>query len=478
MVKYSRLMLSALKGGSGKTFISLGLIASLQEKGWTVIPFKKGPDFIDAGWLSTAAGRDCFNLDPFLMEPDQILNSFYNAFSKIPLSSKVIGIIEGNRGLFDGVDSSGTYSTTELARLLKSPIILIVDCTKVTRTVAALVKGCQVFEPGINIQGVILNQIARDRHKNVVQRAIEEETGLSVIGAIPRLKGDICVERHMGLVPPQEWSNAKKFINTLKNVIRDNLDCHKIIEISSNVSSLPFKSLDEHIEREKYEEITIGVVRDSAFWFYYPENIEVFKKYGARVIEISPLSREPMPDIDFLYIGGGFPETHVEKLASSEQFKSSLREKVEKGLPVYAECGGLIYLGERIEIDGIIYPMAGILPLCFEMKKRPQGHGYTLLEVVKENPFFPVGMELRGHEFHYSRVSECIQKEIDFAFNLKKGKGIINNRDGIVYKNVVGTYTHIHAQGTPLWGIGALESAYYYRTSRLYKKISSGGIKG
>ncbi|MBI4683690.1 MAG: cobyrinate a,c-diamide synthase [Nitrospirae bacterium] len=484
-IQYPRLVIAGLKGGSGKTTVSLGLIAAWRKKGLRIIPYKKGPDYIDGGWLSSAAKRPCYNLDPFLIGKEKVLSSFKAHFNNADCA-----VIEGNRGLYDGMDAEGTYSTAELSKILKVPVILILDCTKVTRTASAMVLGMQKFDKKVDIKGVVLNQIAGARHEKVVREAIERYCNIPVLGAIPKLRKEFLSERHMGLVPFQEHPEVEKAISFCAEVAEKYLDLNKIWKIARNVPPLeplspratrpprrirPNADRDEtprSLDPSKKSVIRIGIIRDSAFQFYYPENFEELERKGARLIEISALKEKKLPDIDALYIGGGFPETNVLTLAKNKTFINSLKKAVESGLPVYAECGGLMYLGDALVLEGKTYPMAGIFPVKFVLEKRPQAHGYSIVEAQKDNPYYAEGDVIRGHEFHYSRVmnpdvaSELSKKDIYFAFQMKRGEGIINKMDGLCYKNVLATYTHIHALGTPEWTEGMIRRALRYKKNR------------
>ncbi|MFP3866688.1 MAG: cobyrinate a,c-diamide synthase [Desulfobacteraceae bacterium] len=454
-----RLVLSALRGGSGKTTLTLGLLAAWRQQGREVVPFKKGPDYIDPAWHALAAGRPCYNLDPFLMDRDLMLASVVHHAGQADGA-----LIEGNRGLYDGLDVEGTSSTAELAKLIQAPVVLVVDCTMTTRTAAALVLGCQRFDAGVALQGVVLNQIARPRHEQVLRAAIERYCGLPVLGAIPRLKCAVFPERHMGLVPPQEHQSAHRAVATALDLAKKYLEVDRLWELAKQaplLSAQPLAGAKEVQFRD--EQVVIGIVRDSAFQFYYPENLESLTRLGARLVEINALQDQFLPPIDALYIGGGFPETHAAALANNHSFRRSLWQAAESELPIYAECGGLMYLGESLILAGQTYPMAGVLPLVFKLGKRPQGHGYTMAEVEGPNPFFPVGTQLRGHEFHYSQVVHSQLKPQDLIFQLQRGQGIIDQRDGACYKNVLATFTHIHALGTPGWAAAMVQQAREFR---------------
>jgi len=469
MNKCPRIIIAGVRGGSGKTTLSLAVAASLRSRlGLKVIPYKKGPDYIDAGWLSMAAHNPCYNLDPFLVSKEKVMYSFLTHFSGD------IAVIEGNRGLFDGMDAEGSYSTAELAKFLKAPIILIVDCTKMTRTTAAVVQGITNFDKGIAIAGIVLNQIAGSRHDSVIRESIKRYCPVPVVGSIPRLAKGEMPERHMGLTPYYEHNDAEAVILLAETLADRYLDMAKIIEIANSASSLDMSdalgmTLDDSEGANsglmgEGHGLRIGVFRDAAFQFYYPENFEELQRYGVEIIEINALDGENLPPVDGLYIGGGFPETNALRLAQNALFRDSVKEAAEKGLPIYAECGGLMFLGKAIVMGGQQYPMAGIFPLVFEMRQKPEAHGYTVIEVNEPNPFYSPGTVLHGHEFHYSAVVEFgAREDISLAFKMKRGCGIADKRDGICYKNVLGTYTHIHALGCPQWARGLIAKAKQYR---------------
>ncbi|MDO9565779.1 MAG: cobyrinate a,c-diamide synthase [Candidatus Desulfaltia sp.] len=458
-----RIIITALRGGAGKTILSIGIIAAWTDLGKKVAPFKKGPDYIDAGWLALAAGRPCYNLDTFMIKEEQILNSFLSHSI-----NKDIAVIEGNRGLYDGLNIEGSTSTAELAKLLNAPVVLCIDCTKTTRTMAAVVFGCMQFDPDVKISGVILNRIAGSRHENIIRKSIEQYCGVPVLGAVPKLDKQSFPERHMGLVPMPEHGWAKDSIAAASQTASQYLDLSAIEKIANQAATSssdqqPATGDQQPATGDRQPTPRIGIVRDSAFQFYYPENIEALISLGAEIVFISPFSDSTIPPVDAIYIGGGFPETHAKELAEKVAFKQQLKSLAEDGLPIYAECGGLMYLGKELVLDGKSYPMADVLPVIFGFSKRPQGHGYTIIKVKRENPYFKVGTEIRGHEFHYSKVLEWTGTDNDLVFSMKRGAGFINKNDGVCYKNVLATYTHIHALGTPYWADALVQNAISYR---------------
>ncbi|MGB9736207.1 MAG: cobyrinate a,c-diamide synthase [bacterium] len=486
-----RIVISGLSGGCGKTFVSIGIASALKRQGMEVFPFKKGPDYIDSAWLSVAAEAPCYNLDTFLMGEKGVINSFEthtgvhdvcrfcdaescSACNRLEDFLKDrIAIIEGNRGLFDGMDENGTYSTAELSKLLKTGVVLVLDSTKSTRTLAAEVLGCQKMDNDVRIVAVILNRVAGKRHEEIVRTSIEKICGVPVIGAIPKLDDSKFPERHLGLITPDEYPGTKDAITYATNVAQSYVDIRRLIAISNTNEALTVKTVGRLSGNKNKNKSTvrIGIIRDAAFSFYYPDNIEALKTLGAEIVHISALEDHTLPDIDALYIGGGFPETNAIKLAQNESFKVAVKEAVEDGLPVYAECGGAIYMGRSMTYNNQTYPMTGILPLEFYFLKKPQGHGYTILESIEENPFFELHSILHGHEFHYSKANSVDSKKIKFVFNVRKGYGFNGERDGILYKNLLAIYSHIHAAGTSQWAANLIKLAERFSELKKHKNF-------
>ena len=462
-------VVAGLRGGSGKTIISLGIAAAWKRKQIEVSPFKKGPDYIDAGWLSLAAGRPCYNLDTYLCTPQVVQDSFYSHSRHSDMA-----LVEGNRGLYDGIDTDGSTSTAELAKLLNLPVLLVLDCTKTTRTMAALVMGCQQFDPDIRIIGVILNQVAGTRHQKKVTTNIQKFCRIPVFGAIPKLQSDDFPERHMGLVTSAEHQSSIQALDAVRNMAQEHVDLdrlhHAVIKDCRNADSVKKEgsarsrsivpSITGHSSDPK---VVVGVIRDSAFQFYYPDNLEALENAGAKLVFISPLNQERVPDVDALYMGGGFPEIHAPQLAENRSFRDHLNALARDGLPIYAECGGLIFLGQSICLHGHEYAMSGILPIWFGLSPKPQGHGYTQVKVVNKNSFFPLGDVLKGHEFRYSKILKIEYQDPDMAFFMERGKGIQDKKDGFQIYNTFGTYTHIHALGSVSWAPSLVKLARAYK---------------
>ncbi len=446
-MKKKGLVIAGLAGGSGKSVVSVGIAAALAGQGRAVVPFKKGPDYIDAGWLQLAAGRRCYNLDPFLMTKEAILRSFAGHSADAELV-----IVEGNRGLYDGVDAEGGYSTAELAITLGLPVLLVVNCTKTTRTVAAMIMGCQQFDKRIDIQGIILNQVATERQRLLVTEAVEKYTGIPVLGSIPRLKRDIFPMRHLGMIPHQEYTDSPGALDFLIDLMTKNVDLERVEAIMGPVPErISVAKKQDTPSVATLPNVKIGILQDAAFQFYYSENLEALEKAGGQLVSINALQDSALPELDGLYIGGGFPETSAGALAGNTTFRQSVKEAAENGLPIYAECGGLIYLGTSILLGEEEFPLVGIIPVRFGMSAKPQAHGYTVFQVEKDNVFYRRGTEVKGHEFRYSKILDWQGTADQLVLKMVRGHGFKDGRDGLTYKNVLALYTHVHADGTPEW---------------------------
>ncbi len=449
-----RLVVAGLAGDAGKTVVSLALALALHDRSVPVCGFKKGPDYIDAAWLAWATDRPTRNLDTWLMGADRVRSSFVHHGVETG-----INIIEGNRGIFDGSDARGTHSTAQLAKLLAAPVVLVVDGAKVTRTAAACVLGCQALDPDVQFAGVVLNRVAGSRHERVLREAIETTCELPVLGAIPRAAArSLLPGRHMGLVTPDEHGSTDNAGTELRELAAS-LDVDRLVAIARQAPPATAAPLERDLAATARNPIKIGYLFDSAFTFYYPENLEALEHAGALLVPVSALEAVALPpDLAALYIGGGFPETHAAVLASNRPFLKSLEHAADRGLPIYAECGGLMLLCQAIWWQGRKYPMAGVLPFDVEMHPSPQGHGYSQLVVDQPNPFFETGTALKGHEFHYSRMLEA-PANVPTACAVLRGSGCFGGRDGVVVNQTFASYTHLHALATPAWAHGMITAA-------------------
>ncbi|MDR3776721.1 MAG: cobyrinate a,c-diamide synthase [Terracidiphilus sp.] len=449
-----RLVVAGLAGDSGKSIVSLAILQRLRQDGIAVRGFKKGPDYVDAAWLSWASGSPARNLDSWLMGFDIAALSFDRHCLRQGLN-----LVEGNRGLFDGADPAGTHSTAELAKALHAPVLLVVNVAKMTRTAAALVLGCQHLDPHLQLAGVILNRVHGARHEAVIRAAIESATGLPVLGAIPAMKEGILPDRHLGLVTPSDSQDLEDLPRRL-NAVASHLDMQRILSLAAGCNPLSYASRDVASQSQGYKTpVRIAVVRDAAFNFYYPENLEALAAGGAELVFVSALEASQIPDgIDAIYIGGGFPEVHAQQLAANTYFLQSLFAAAERNVPIYAECGGLMLLARSIQWNGTRYAMSGALPIDVDVDSVPQGHGYVEMAVTEHNPFFPEGAVLHGHEFHYSHIVRQPDMPIA-ACKLNRGTGCYDKRDGLIQNNIWTGYTHLHAAASPEWATGLLRAA-------------------
>ena len=374
-------------------------------------------------------------------------------------------------GLYDGLDTHQT--TAEIARLLNIPIFLVVNTSRMTTSIAAMVKGYQLFQTDIKIAGVILNYVSGSRHEEKLRDAVEQHCEIPVVGSIPKDEGLRITERHLGLIPCPESSDAESAVERIGDKLESCLDLDRILSIAREFGPPhPFPLPPGERETEKTplpngvrglagdsrvvkddsggQEIRakIGILRDRAFNFYYPENLEALVNANAELIFINSFE-DRLPEVDGLYIGGGFPEFFLKELEKNRGLRKDIASAVEAGLPIYAECAGLMYLSQKIHWQGRSFEMVGIIPAEVRISEKPEGHGYVVAEVIRGNPLFPIGLALRGHEFHHSNVS--IKNGVEFACEIRRGHGIDGKRDGVLYKNVFAAYTHLHALGTPSW---------------------------
>lgn len=454
-----RCILAGLSGGTGKTIVSLALARAFVRAGKVVAPFKKGPDYIDAKWLGLAARRPCSNLDPYF-HTDEVLRSLL--FHKSQGADMCL--VEGNRGLFDGMDEHGSCSTAELARKLASPVILAIDCTKMTRTVAAMVQGCACFEPGLDLAGVILNRTAGERHRSVLRKSIETHTDIPVLGMLPKIKHDPIPERHMGLMSDQEYDgtdygDADRALDSLADLAEQWLDLESIERVIAGAPDFGPEPGSLFGGEPAEKKVRIGYVHDAALWFYYPENLEALEHAGAELVRLSILSDEPWPELDGLYLGGGFPEIFAERIAANEPILRQIAALAGAGKPVYAECGGFMILCDSLEYEGAEHAMAGVFPVSTTFCPRPQGLGYTEAFAVRDNIFYPQGTTVLGHEFHYSVCLAEGAGDVEFAMKMVRGNGMLNKRDGLLYQNTLAGYNHIHALAVPDWATRFVEAA-------------------
>lgn len=442
-----RLVVSAPHRSSGKTTLSIGLCAALAASGVAVQPFKKGPDFIDPMWLTAAAGRECRNLDLFMMGEENIRGSFVRNGAGAGLA-----LVEGNMGLYDSIEVEGRGSTADMARTLDAPVILIVDTRNMTRSVAPLLQGFTAFEPDIDIAGVVLNKVSGPRHEEKLRAVIERYTDIKVLGAVRRRPEMGIIMRHLGLQPARESLAPADVIDQIRQIIADSVDLERVRAIAA--AAPPLAGGEESGAVAGVEpSVRLGVARDRAFNFYYAENLEALEAAGAELVPFSPVSDAALPaGLNGLYIGGGFPEVFMDELEANTSMRSAVREAVQAGMPVYAECGGMMYLSRRMSWKDRSREMAGALPCDTVMHEKPRGHGYVKLRATGAGGWFAPGLTIRGHEFHYSEITGM--GDVGFAYDVLRGTGLDRQHDGIVYRNVIASYAHLHALGSPGWAEG------------------------
>lgn len=439
-----RLLVSAPHKSSGKTTVTLGLLAALAGEGTRVQPFKKGPDYIDPMWLARAAGRPCHNLDAYLMDDAALLRCFRRG-----LHGAELAIVEGNHGLHDGMALDGSDSNAALARRLGLPVVLVVDARGMTRGIAPLVLGFQAFERDIRIAGVILNRVGGPRHEEKLRAALAYYTDLPVLGAVAedaRLKLD---ERHLGLVACPELGDADARVREMGRIVGAQLDLPALRAAAASAADA-FPPLAPPASREP--DVRIAIARDRAFSFYYADDLAALEAAGAELVPFDTLHDTRLPRADALFIGGGFPETCMEQLEANGAMRAAVRTAIEGGMPAYAECGGLMYLARSIQWQGRSARMAGVIPGDAVMRPRPVGRGYVHLRETAAMPWpgGAPGAEVRGHEFHHSALDH-LPAGLEFAWQVERGHGIDGGRDGLRLHNLLASYTHLRSAAGTDW---------------------------
>ncbi len=444
--------------------VSIGLCAALKARGHVVQPYKKGPDYIDPMWLSQAAGRACRNLDLYLMQHDDIVATFAQ-------HSAEVNLVEGNKGLYDGLALNGSNSNAALAKLLDLPVFLVIDARGMTRGIAPLILGYQAFDQDIRIAGVILNNLGGKRHESKLRQVIEHYTDVPVIGAIQHDERLSIVERHLGLMPSNESHVATAKIKQIGEAIAEQVDLDKLLALSQKPPlNIPHKVVVSPLPCG--EKVKIGIARDRAFGFYYADDLDALEAAGAGLVPFDALRDAALPEVDGLYIGGGFPETCATELEANNTLRAEIKQAIESGMPAYAECGGLMYLSRSINYQGNSYQMVGAIPGDVKMHDKPIGRGYVHLKEDEAHPWprpnplskpSPQSSPASGrgserenqpsifaHEFHYSSL-ENLPPDTRFAYHVERGYGIDGKRDGLVLHNLLASYTHLRTIGSCYW---------------------------
>jgi cobyrinic acid a,c-diamide synthase len=461
------LLVSALHKSSGKTIVSLGLCAALSERGHRVQAFKKGPDFIDPLWLGAASGGDCHNLDFHTMAHEEIVGVFARHGSRADVS-----IIEGTKGLYDGVNVDGCDSNAALAKLLGSPVVLVVDTRGMTRGIAPMVRGFQAFDPEVRFAGVILNQVGGTRHESKLRAALERYTDLPVLGAVGKDPALEITQRHIGLIPASEVDTASDTVARIGRRLASQVDLDRLLATTAGEPSVSRVPARPSSMGRAGSDLRLGIARDAAFGFYYPGDLEALEAGGAELVPMDTLRDTALPEIDGLFLGGGFPEMHMGELEANAPLRAALRTAIHGGLPVYAECGGLMYLSRRIRHGDRRAEMVGVIDADALMMDRPQGRGYVVLEETGESPWCTsdedrTGTTMNAHEFHHSRLVDC-GTEFRFAYRMRRGFGVDGGHDGIVHRNVLASYAHLRDVSANRW------TSRFLRFLRLERRRSPG----
>jgi cobyrinic acid a,c-diamide synthase len=453
------LYLSAAHKSSGKTTVMLGLCRALHQRGMKVRAFKKGPDYIDPIWHGQASSRPSYNLDFHMMEQDEILDLFRRHSATADIS-----LIEGNKGLYDGMDVEGSNSNAALAKLLGAPVVLVLDCVGMTRGIAPLVLGYQAFDPAINIAGVILNKVGGPRHEEKLRAVIERYTDVKVLGAV-RMDADlVIVERHLGLMPSNESEQAEARIEAIAARIKDQVDLDALIDLAATAN--PQKAMESAGVRNLLGTgLKLAYACDKSFGFYYQEDLDTLRNAGVQMTPLDTLVDERLPEVDGLIIGGGFPEIFIDELAGNSALRTDIRRAVTAGLPVYAECGGLMYLSRSLRWNDKFGDMVGIIPGDTVMGARPVGRGYAALAET-ENGLWPAHREtIPAHEFHYSHM-ENLEPGLTYAYRVLRGQGIDGANDGYVRHNLLASYCHRRGSGARGWIAPFLNKVSAHRAER------------
>jgi cobyrinic acid a,c-diamide synthase len=444
-----RLLVSAAHKSSGKTTLAIGLAAALRAQGLAVQPYKKGPDYIDPLWLALAAGRLCFNLDPHLQTPDALARTFDAA-----LPGADLALVEGNKGLHDGLALDGSNSNAALARQLGLPVLLVLDTRGMTRGIAPLILGYQAFDPAVRIGGVILNRVGGARHEAKLRAVVEHYTAVPVLGAVAEDPALGLAERHLGLPTCAEVGDAAERVQALGRIVAAQVDLARVREIAASAG--PWAGPDATVPARPLPvgpRLRIGIARDRAFGFYYPDDLAALQAGGADLVFIDTLHDQRLPALDGLFIGGGFPETAMAALEANAALRMALRQAIEAGLPTYAECGGLMYLSRSISWQGRRAAMVGVIPGDSVMLPRPVGRGYVQLQATEHMPWPSPGADAgtaRGHEFHHSSL-ENLPPGQRYAWRVQRGHGIDGRHDGLLLHNLLASYSHLRSGAGSDW---------------------------
>lgn len=457
-MKIPKLMIAGISSGVGKTTLTMGILASLSKR-MSVQSFKVGPDYIDPAYHTFITGRKCRNLDNYLLSNETVENLFYKN-----MKDAQIGIIEGVMGLYDGAHMlSDIGSSSSVAKALNCPVVLVVDGSGIAKSIAAIVKGFIEFDPNVNICGVIINKVNSANHYELLKEAIERNTPLKCFGYLPKNNMATLKSRHLGLIPSCEVEDLHTKISALSRAVEETIDLKNLIQLAADQAtdmSIDLKSIKPY-----YSDVHIGVAYDEAFNFYYEDNLELFKELGAKISFFSPMKDKELPiDINLIYFGGGFPEIFAEELSDNQEIKNDIYQKLSKGMPYFAECGGLMYLTKEIHLlNGKSYPMVGWFEGYSNMTKRLQRFGYKTLTLNQDCILGRKGESINVHEFHHSETEIGSLSKVFVLEKVRDGQLINTNDCGYVKGNGVAGYPHFHFYGNQEMAINLLKLAQNYR---------------
>lgn len=430
-MKIPRIVLAGTSSGVGKTSIACSIIYALQKRGYSTQPFKVGPDYIDPSYLSTISQKNVYNLDEWIMGKDHLLESF------VTHSKSEISVIEGVMGYYDGFKGNSNFASTHnVASIIQSPTILVLDASKTSRSLAATAMGFLKFHNNSRIKGFILNKIGSKKHEILCRQALEK-LRLPIVGVIYKNSELDLQSRHLGLIPTTKDLTIQKKIKNIAKTISESLDIEKILDIAQK--PIPLKKFPTN--SPKIQKTTIAIALDNSFNFYYHDNFEALRDEGARLKFFSPISDRNPPQTDGIYLGGGFPEVLGASLEKNESMRKKIKHLSEQNYPIYAECGGLMYLTKSIDYGENKNKMVGIFDAETIMTKKMKLN-YTKGKMVSKNILSNKKQIIQGHEFHYSKL-ESISNDSKFAYELKIGEGIKNHLDGMMEYNTLASYGHL-----------------------------------
>lgn len=456
-IEQPRIVIAATNSGAGKTTITNGILACLKELALNVQPYKIGPDYIDPGFHSLASEKQCHNLDTWLVPSEKIKEIFLQT-----ATNSDIAVIEGVMGLYDG-GTNGISSTATIAKLLQAPVVLVIDAKSMGDSAAAIALGFKNYDPELNFAGVIINRLGSDNHEKMVVEAISR-LGIKILGCVRRNTNMAMPERHLGLTPTTE-NDVSKILEHIKDNIKKQVDVTEIYNIAKTAPSLQLDT--KNIKKHVFSALKIGVAKDEVFSFYYPESLAVLSDYGAEIIEFSPLHDKKLPEVDALILGGGFPEMFVKELSQNKEMIMAIKNAAVNKMPIYAECGGFMYLCSKIiDFNAVAFEMVGLVPAECKMNNKLQTVGYVKARALKDNILCPKNEVIKGHEFHFSSMEILDDQHFEWGFEFEKSRTKAKYCSGFSSENILASYLHIHFAGNEELVVNFLNKAQEYKSRK------------